>query len=102
MTVTVTGADASHPFVCLPGHLCDAISRWKTAASPRFPSIATSLSPDFSTLAAGYPFSITPTFVVAVSGPIRKKKTNSSRKASTRLTAGPAAITTMRFQTGCE
>ena len=53
MTVTVTGVAASQPSVWRPGHLCDAISRWKSAASPRFPSIATSLSSDLSTVAAG-------------------------------------------------
>ena len=42
------------------------------------------------------------TCVVVSWGPIAKKKIQNSRKASTRLTAGPAAITTIRFQTGCE
>ena len=36
-----------------------------------------------------------------VSGPITAKKMNSRMNASTRFTAGPAAITTIRFQTGC-
>jgi hypothetical protein len=34
--------------------------------------------------------------------PICQKKKNSSTNASTTFTAGPAAITTTRFQTGCE
>jgi hypothetical protein len=34
-------------------------------------------------------------------GPIAAKKTYSSTKASTRFTNGPAAITTIRFHTGC-
>ncbi len=38
--------------------------------------------------------------MLVVCGPISQKKTNSSTNASTRFTAGPAAITTIRFQTG--
>jgi len=46
------------------------------------------------------PFSTVATRVVTSCGPIAKKKTHSSRNASTRFTAGPAAITTIRFHTG--
>ena len=53
MTVTVAGVVALQPSVGGGAHLCEAIARWKTSASPRLPSIATSLSSDLSTLAAG-------------------------------------------------
>ena len=50
--------------------------------------------------AAGKFFSTWSTTRVVSCGPIAAKKTNSSTNASTRFTSGPAAITTIRFQTG--
>jgi hypothetical protein len=43
-----------------------------------------------------------PTLSDPVAGPISQKKTTSSNSARTRFTAGPAAITAIRFQTGWE
>src|SRR3954454_2709512 len=83
-------------------HLWEAIWSASTAVSPFLPSTETILSPGLSTLRAGKPLSRLPTRVVAVVGPIAQKKTNSRMEASTRFTAGPAEITTIRFHTGCE
>jgi S1-C subfamily serine protease len=69
------------------------------------PSTETMRSPGSSVFAAGNPFSITSTVAVASvgsRGPISAKYENSSANASTRFIAGPAAITTIRFHTGCE
>ena len=69
---------------------------------PWTPSTATRVSPGLITFSAGIPFSTAETWPVTSCGPIAKKNTHSSTNATSRLTAGPAAITTIRFQTGCE
>ena len=56
-------------------------------------------------IAAGNPFSITSTVAdacVGSRGPISERYANRSTNASSRFIPGPAAITTIRFQTGCE
>ena len=64
------------------------------------PSTATISSPGLSTAAAGRPFSTWSTRGGFPATPRCMKTAHMITNASTMLTAGPAAITTMRFQTG--
>ena len=66
----------------------------------RLPSTATISSPSFSVAAAGDFGTISPTVWVGLSTPIMKTKKKTT-KARAMLTAGPAPITKIRFQTGC-
>ena len=94
---------ALQPSFGVPAHLCVWICFDRRAGSPRTPSTASSLVAGLDRAATrACCVSTLDTFVVVSWGPIAKKKIQNSRKASTRLTAGPAAITTIRFQTGCE
>ncbi len=62
------------------------------------PSTATIVSPGSILPSAGEPGSISPTWAVgSTTEKARKKKI---ANAISRFTAGPAAITTIRFQTG--
>jgi hypothetical protein len=63
------------------------------------PSTETIRSPGLSDAAAGLLGTISPTVCVTLSA--FRATTKRIRKASAMLTAGPAPITTIRFQTGC-
>ena len=100
-TVTRAGAAARQPSVCAPAQRWVEIWRLSASVPPRTPSTATTWSPCCRTLAAPRDGSSVSTRLVTPSAtPQPSSRTISSTKASTMLTAGPAAMTTIRFHTG--
>ena len=104
----MTGAAAWQPSVCCPAHLWDPISVRKLSArsvpfslASVFPSIETTLSPG-----CNWPFAAESCVTSAIfsPGPVicctLKARKNRITKAIRMFIAGPAAITTTRFQTG--
>src|SRR4051794_30219453 len=102
-----TGFEARHPGVGLPAHLCaPGAFPWAPVGPPggppaggRPPSTARSTSPGARTPAAGVPGVTCDTRAGDSFVPLAQKIAARMRKASTMLTNGPAAMTTIRFHT---
>jgi hypothetical protein len=107
-TTTDTGVAAGQPSVCCPAHLWEPIRLRNLSArsvpltsASDWPSIEITLSPGWSAPLAGESWVrsaiFSPAPVIWLRLKARKKRIT---KAIRMFIAGPAAITTIRFQTG--
>ncbi len=100
MTTILAGVAASQSLTVEPlAQPCVPSCARRRSGLPVTPSTDTSWSPGLSTFAAGVPFSITATRLLATAWPLARNSTHTITNAITMFTTGPAMITTIRFHT---